>query len=175
MLFLTMLILFTLILIQAVFEARLKDMAMAVPLMCCAADILSVPSRKQIVIVGDKQSLELEEMLAAAHALFEPNKTVSDRVLTCRLYTSIIFLHLAKFIFYLLFYIKYQVIHVDPTNLEEMQFWEENNSNVALMAKNNFAPDKVVALVCQNFTCSPPANDPKSLVALLSRQSPSSS
>ena len=65
---------------QAVFEARLKDTAMAVPLMCCAADMLSVPSRKQVVLVGHKPSLEFDNMLVAAHAQYDPNKTVSDRV-----------------------------------------------------------------------------------------------
>jgi uncharacterized protein YyaL (SSP411 family) len=59
------------------------------------------------------------------------------------------------------------VIHIDPTDNEEMEIWEDNNSNIALMARNNFAADKVVALVCQNFTCSPPVTDPKSLKALL--------
>lgn len=63
---------------------------------------------------------------------------------------------------------------MDPTNSEELQFWEGNNSNIALMAKNHFAADKVVALVCQNFACSAPVNDPRSLVALLSQQSSSS-
>lgn len=51
---------------------------MAVPLMCCAADMLSVPSRKQIVLIGHKPSEEFEEMIAAAHALYEPNRTVSS-------------------------------------------------------------------------------------------------
>ncbi|XP_062088029.1 uncharacterized protein LOC133794686 isoform X1 [Humulus lupulus] len=124
----------------AVFETRLKDMAMAVPLMCCAADMLSVPSRKQVVLLGHKPSLELVNMLDAVHAQYDPNKTV---------------------------------IHIDPFNAEEMQFWEENNSDVALMAKNNSAAGKVVALVCQNFTCSAPVTDPKSLEALLSQKSPS--
>ncbi|XP_030508262.2 uncharacterized protein LOC115722977 [Cannabis sativa] len=121
----------------AVFETRLKDKAMAVPLMCCAADMVSVPSRKQIVLLGHKPSLEFENMLGAVHAQYDPNKTV---------------------------------IHIDPFDTEEMQFWEENNSDVALMAKNNSAADKVVALVCQNFTCSAPVTDPKSLEALLSQK-----
>ncbi|KAI4301364.1 hypothetical protein L6164_034651 [Bauhinia variegata] len=34
------------------------------------------------------------------------------------------------------------VIHVDPNNRQEMEFWEANNSNIALMAKNNHAVDK---------------------------------
>jgi uncharacterized protein YyaL (SSP411 family) len=56
-----------------------------------------------------------------------------------------------------------------------MEFWEEYNSNVALMAKNNFAADKVVALVCQNFTCGAPITDSGSLKALLSQKASSSS
>ncbi|RVX20797.1 Spermatogenesis-associated protein 20 [Vitis vinifera] len=116
------------------FETRLKDMAMAVPLMCCGADMFSVPSRKQVVLVGHKSSVEFEDMLAAAHAQYDPNRTV---------------------------------IHIDPTETEQMEFWEAMNSNIALMAKNNFAPDKVVALVCQNFTCSSPVTDSTSLKALL--------
>lgn len=68
--------------LQAVFETRLKEMAMAVPLMCCAADMLSVPSRKQVVLVGPKSSLEFENMLAAALESYDPNKTVS--ALSCQ-------------------------------------------------------------------------------------------
>lgn len=56
-----------------------------------------------------------------------------------------------------------------------MEFWEVNNSNIALMAKNNYAVNKVVALVCQNFTCSAPVTDHLSLEALLSQKSSSSS
>ncbi|KAK6940933.1 hypothetical protein RJ641_030464 [Dillenia turbinata] len=61
---------------QAVFETRLKDMAVAVPLMCCAADMLSVASHKPIVLVGHYSSAEFEDMLVAAHASFDPNRTV---------------------------------------------------------------------------------------------------
>ncbi|XP_022758050.1 spermatogenesis-associated protein 20 isoform X2 [Durio zibethinus] len=124
----------------AVFETRLKEMAMAVPLMCCAADLLSIPSRKQVVLVGHKPSVEFENMLAAAHTSYDPNKTV---------------------------------IHIDPTNTADMEFWEANNGKVALVARNNFAADKVIALVCQNFTCSPPISSPKSLEDLLSKNTPS--
>ncbi|XP_027116948.2 uncharacterized protein [Coffea arabica] len=120
----------------AVFEKRLKDAAVAVPLLCCAADMVSVPSRKQVVVVANKASGEFDSMLAAAHASYSPNETV---------------------------------IHIDPTDEEEIGFWEDTNSNIALMAKNNFSSDKVVALVCQNFTCSPPVSDPKSLESLLSQ------
>ncbi|KAM7495901.1 hypothetical protein LguiA_020315 [Lonicera macranthoides] len=121
----------------AVFEARLKNMAMAVPLMCCAADMLSVPSRKQVVLVGHKSSVQFEGMLVAAHASYEPNRTV---------------------------------IHIDSTDTAEVEFWDENNANINLMAKSNFKEDKVVALVCQNFTCSPPVTEPSSLEALLLSQ-----
>lgn len=65
---------------QAVFESRLNDMAMAVPLMCCAADMLRVPSHKQVVLVGDRTLKEFESMLATAHALYDPNRTVSVTV-----------------------------------------------------------------------------------------------
>ncbi|KAL2238950.1 UNVERIFIED_CONTAM: Spermatogenesis-associated protein 20 [Sesamum indicum] len=120
----------------AVFEKRLKDTVMAVPLMCCAADMFAIPSRKQVVIVGPKSSPEYEGMLAAAHASHNPNRTV---------------------------------IHIDPTDIQEMRFWEENNDKIALMAKNNFTSDKMVALVCQDFTCNPPVYDPSSLELLLSK------
>ncbi|KAL9430782.1 hypothetical protein AB3S75_026055 [Citrus x aurantiifolia] len=118
----------------AVFETRLKDMAMAVPLMCCAADMLSVPSRKHVVLVGHKSSVDFESMLAAAHSSYDLNKTV---------------------------------IHIDPADTEEMDFWEEHNNNNASMARNNFSADKVVALVCQNFSCSPSVTDPITLENLL--------
>ncbi|KAK6164754.1 hypothetical protein DH2020_001618 [Rehmannia glutinosa] len=120
----------------AVFEKRLKETAMAVPLMCCGADMLSVPSRKQVVLIGDKSSSLFDDMLAAAHASYDPNKTV---------------------------------IHIDPNDVEEMGFWERNNDKIALMAKNNIATGRVVALVCQNFTCSPAVYDPNSLQSLLSK------
>lgn len=61
------------------------------------------------------------------------------------------------------------MVHIDPTDEEEMEFWEQTNGNTALMAKNNFDANKVVALVCQNFTCKPPLDDPKSLEGLLSQ------
>ncbi|KAJ4783320.1 hypothetical protein LUZ62_034566 [Rhynchospora pubera] len=60
----------------AVFEARLTEQSVAVPLMCCAADMLSVPSRKQIVLVGDKEAPQYKEMLAAAFASYDTNRTV---------------------------------------------------------------------------------------------------
>lgn len=61
------------------------------------------------------------------------------------------------------------MIHIDPWSSDEMEFWEEYNSNVAEMAKRNRDSDKVVALVCQHFTCSPPVSDSSSLTRLLSK------
>ncbi|RYR49486.1 hypothetical protein Ahy_A07g035994 [Arachis hypogaea] len=61
----------------AVFEKRLKALLMAVPLMCCAVDMLRVPSRKQVVVVGERNSEKFERILAASHASYDPNKTVS--------------------------------------------------------------------------------------------------
>ncbi|XAR61288.1 hypothetical protein NMG60_11034938 [Bertholletia excelsa] len=126
----------------AVFEKRLKDTSMAVPLMCCAADMLFFPSRKQVVLVGQKSSAEFDKMLTVAHASYDPHRTV---------------------------------IHVDPNDNEEMEFWGANNGNIAAMARSSFAAEKVVAHVCQNFTCSPPISDPGSLEALLSKKPSSSS
>lgn len=51
-------------------------MAVAVPLMCCAADMISVPWRKQVVLVGSKSSAEFNNMLSAAQSVYDPNKTV---------------------------------------------------------------------------------------------------
>lgn len=68
--------LFAVVFLQAVFELRLKELSVAVPLMCCAADMISVPSRKQVVLVGSKSSAELNNMLCAAHSVYDPNKTV---------------------------------------------------------------------------------------------------
>jgi len=45
--------------------------------MCCASDMLSVPSRKQVVLVGDKNSAEFSDMVAAVYASYDPNRTVS--------------------------------------------------------------------------------------------------
>uniref|UniRef100_A0A803MSW8 Spermatogenesis-associated protein 20-like TRX domain-containing protein n=1 Tax=Chenopodium quinoa TaxID=63459 RepID=A0A803MSW8_CHEQI len=124
-------------LLLATFQIRLKDRPMAVPLMCCAADMLAVPSRKQVVLVGHKSSTAFDRMLAAAHAVYDLNKTV---------------------------------IHIDPSDPEEIKFWEANNIKIANMAKGSFSEDKVVGLVCQNFSCKPPVADPASLQALLSKE-----
>ncbi|KAG9443731.1 hypothetical protein H6P81_015071 [Aristolochia fimbriata] len=60
----------------ALFESRLRDQPLATPLMCCAADLLMVPSRKQVVLVGQKSCVEFQDMLVTAHASYQPNKTV---------------------------------------------------------------------------------------------------
>uniref|UniRef100_A0ACD5XDT2 Uncharacterized protein n=2 Tax=Avena sativa TaxID=4498 RepID=A0ACD5XDT2_AVESA len=60
----------------AVFETRLRELGIALPLMCCAADMLTVPSRKQVVLVGDKGSAEFQDMVAAAFSSYDPNRTV---------------------------------------------------------------------------------------------------
>ncbi|GKE27701.1 hypothetical protein Tco_1443085, partial [Tanacetum coccineum] len=50
-----------------VFFKRLKDSLVVVPLMCCAADMLAVPSKNQVVLVGKKSTLEMERMLLCFH------------------------------------------------------------------------------------------------------------
>ncbi|MQL79252.1 hypothetical protein Taro_011689 [Colocasia esculenta] len=107
----------------AVFESRLKEQSLAVPLMCCAADMLAVPSRTQVVIVGDKTSSEFSDMVSSVYSSYNPNRTV---------------------------------IQIDPKNVEEMEFWENNNPNIANMAKNGPADKAAVAYVCENFVCRSP-------------------
>ncbi|KAK1315644.1 hypothetical protein QJS10_CPA05g00498 [Acorus calamus] len=119
----------------AVFESRLKDQCVAVPLMCCAADMLSEPSRKQVVIVGHKSSTEFDDMVIAVHSSYDPNRTV---------------------------------IHIDPTNSEDMEFWNNHNPNIGQMARGS-PTGKVVSHVCQNFTCSAPVSDPDALQTLLAQ------
>ncbi|OEL17781.1 Spermatogenesis-associated protein 20 [Dichanthelium oligosanthes] len=60
----------------AVFETRLRQLSIALPLMCCAADMLSVASRKQVVLVGQKGSAEFQDMVAATFSSYDPNRTV---------------------------------------------------------------------------------------------------
>ena len=71
-------LLFAIVASQAVFETRLRQLSIALPLMCCAADMLSVPSRKQVVLVGEKGSAEFQDMVAATFSSYDPNRTVSD-------------------------------------------------------------------------------------------------
>ncbi|XP_031497407.1 uncharacterized protein LOC116262307 [Nymphaea colorata] len=118
----------------AVFESRLKEQSVAVPLMCCAAHMLCLPSRKQVVIVGRKSAREFQAMVAEVHASYDPNKTV---------------------------------IQIDPSNTEEMSFWEEKNPNVAMIAKGSPGDKAAAAYVCMNFTCSAPVTAPEALGDLL--------
>ncbi|KAJ3676181.1 hypothetical protein LUZ60_003593 [Juncus effusus] len=60
----------------AVFETRLTEQSVAVPLMCCAADMLSNPSRKQVVLVGVKDSTQFKEVLMTSFASYDYNRTV---------------------------------------------------------------------------------------------------
>lgn len=152
--------------LQAVFEKRLKDTAMAVPLMCCAADMHSVSSHRQVVLVGCKPSAEFDSMLAAAHASYDPNRIV-EYLHTLPTSLSFYSYHQTRLLEVRSNWV--QVIHIDPSDDEERGFWEETNGNIAAMARSNFAADKVVALVCQNFTCSPPVGNPKTLESLLSK------
>ncbi|GJM91952.1 hypothetical protein PR202_ga08375 [Eleusine coracana subsp. coracana] len=92
----------------AVFETRLRELSIALPLMCCAADMLYVPSRKQ-------------------------------------------------------------VIQIDPKNTKEMEFWENNNANIAQMARSSPPEKPVMAHVCQDFKCSPPVVTPGALRELLNK------
>lgn len=73
---------------QAVFDERLKDQSIAVPLMCCAADMLTVPSWKQVVLVGDKASAEYSDMVTAVYASYDPNRTVNSPLFFCLLSVS---------------------------------------------------------------------------------------
>lgn len=60
----------------AVFEKRLMEQSLAVPLMCCAADMFAVPSRRQIVLVGDKSSKEIKEMVSIVYQSYDPFRSV---------------------------------------------------------------------------------------------------
>ncbi|KAL2634596.1 hypothetical protein R1flu_006075 [Riccia fluitans] len=62
--------------LMTVFEARVRDMAMAVPLMCCAFDMLAVQSKRQIVIAGVKHAPDTEALVNAAHSLYDPDKII---------------------------------------------------------------------------------------------------
>ena len=65
---------------------------MAMPLMCCGADMHCVPSRKQVVVVGDKASEEFDKMLAAAHSSYNPNKTVCNKKCCDSFYRTVLFI-----------------------------------------------------------------------------------
>ena len=56
------------VLVQAVFEKRLKDAAVAVPLLCCAADMVSVAPGYRGVVVAKKPYGECDRLLPDVHA-----------------------------------------------------------------------------------------------------------
>lgn len=60
----------------AVFEKRFTDQTIAIPLMCCAADMFAVPSRRQVVLVGRKSSREFKDMISIVHSSYDPLRTV---------------------------------------------------------------------------------------------------
>jgi len=55
----------------------MKEVAMAVPLLCCAVDVLNVPSKRQVVVAGPRYAPDTDALLAASHATFDPDKVVS--------------------------------------------------------------------------------------------------
>lgn len=62
---------------QAVYEQRVKEVAMAVPLLCCAFDSFNVAAKRQIIIAGARNAPDSEALMTACHAPFDPDKTVS--------------------------------------------------------------------------------------------------
>jgi hypothetical protein len=50
---------------------------MAVPLLCCAVDVLNVPSKRQVIVAGPRYAPDTDALLAASHATFDPDKVVS--------------------------------------------------------------------------------------------------
>jgi len=60
----------------AVYEQRVKEVAMAVPLLCCAFDSFHVAAKRQIIIAGARNAPDSEALLTACHAPFDPDKTV---------------------------------------------------------------------------------------------------
>lgn len=68
---------------QAVYEQRVKEVAMAVPLLCCAFDSFNVAAKRQIIIAGARNAPDSEALLTACHAPFDPDKTVSTQNRNC--------------------------------------------------------------------------------------------
>lgn len=60
----------------AVFEGRIKELPVAVPLMCCAADSFVSPGKQQIVISGPKHGSEFDALMAACFSSFDPDKII---------------------------------------------------------------------------------------------------
>lgn len=61
---------------QAVFEGRIKDVALAVPLLCCAFDTFRTASKRQIIIAGGKDAADTQKLVAVCHSFYDPDKTV---------------------------------------------------------------------------------------------------
>ncbi|XP_024370757.1 uncharacterized protein [Physcomitrium patens] len=60
----------------AVYEQRVKEVAMAVPLLCCAFDSFSVAAKRQIIIAGVRNSPDTDALMTACHAPFDPDRNV---------------------------------------------------------------------------------------------------
>jgi uncharacterized protein YyaL (SSP411 family) len=57
------------------FAARLQNFPQAVPFMLCALDF-SLQEPKRIVIIGEKDFENFQELVRAAHSVYQPNKIV---------------------------------------------------------------------------------------------------
>jgi hypothetical protein len=58
-----------------------KEVAMAVPLLCCAFDLYNLPSKRQVIVAGTRNSSDAEALMTACHANFDPDKAVSAMLL----------------------------------------------------------------------------------------------
>ncbi|KAG6547746.1 hypothetical protein Mapa_010559 [Marchantia paleacea] len=62
--------------LMSVFEAKVREVAMAIPLMCCAFDSFAGPSKRQIVIAGVKHAPDTDALVTAAHSAYDPDKII---------------------------------------------------------------------------------------------------
>ena len=58
---------------------------MAVPLLCCAFDLYNLPSKRQVIVAGTRNSSDAEALMTACHANFDPDKSVSAHAPLIRL------------------------------------------------------------------------------------------
>jgi hypothetical protein len=56
----------------------MKELPVAIPMMCCAADLLGTHPKRQIVLVGHRESPKFQALIDACHALYDPDRVVSD-------------------------------------------------------------------------------------------------
>jgi hypothetical protein len=56
-----------------------KEVAMAVPLLCCAFDSFNVAAKRQIIIAGARDTPDSQSLMTACHAAFDPDKSVSAK------------------------------------------------------------------------------------------------